>query len=120
MFCPKCQSEYRAGFSECSECHVPLVSALPVPARQPAAPDMRLVTVFEGTDPAICAVASSILDSAKIPFTIIGEGLQDLFAWGRMPAKVNIFVGPIKFQVEEKDATDAATILKDMIGSEGL
>ena len=31
MFCPKCQSEYRAGFTRCSECDVTLVYRLPEP-----------------------------------------------------------------------------------------
>ena len=26
IVCPQCQVEYRAGFAECSDCHVPLVT----------------------------------------------------------------------------------------------
>ena len=29
MFCPQCRSEYRAGFTTCAHCHVPLVAELP-------------------------------------------------------------------------------------------
>jgi len=29
MFCPKCRSEYRAGFTHCSDCNVPLADHLP-------------------------------------------------------------------------------------------
>ena len=29
MFCPSCGSEYRAGYFECGDCHVPLVQELP-------------------------------------------------------------------------------------------
>jgi hypothetical protein len=29
MYCPKCDAEYRPGFSECSDCHVALVDAEP-------------------------------------------------------------------------------------------
>jgi len=28
MFCPLCRAEFRPGFTECSDCHVPLVSTL--------------------------------------------------------------------------------------------
>jgi hypothetical protein len=29
MICPQCKAEYRQGFTECSDCHVPLVASLP-------------------------------------------------------------------------------------------
>jgi hypothetical protein len=29
MFCPACKAEYRSGFTECSDCQVPLVETLP-------------------------------------------------------------------------------------------
>jgi hypothetical protein len=29
MYCPVCKAEYRAGFTECAECRVPLVTELP-------------------------------------------------------------------------------------------
>jgi len=28
MFCPLCKAEFRDGFAECSDCHVPLVTTL--------------------------------------------------------------------------------------------
>lgn len=28
MFCPLCRAEFRAGFTECSDCHVPVVPTL--------------------------------------------------------------------------------------------
>ena len=29
MFCPQCHAEYREGFVECADCHIPLVDRLP-------------------------------------------------------------------------------------------
>jgi len=29
MFCPNCRCEYRAGYAECADCHIPLVEELP-------------------------------------------------------------------------------------------
>jgi hypothetical protein len=46
MFCPKCRVEYREGFYECSDCHVPLVEVLrdespaPEPGAQPEDPNL--------------------------------------------------------------------------------
>jgi hypothetical protein len=34
MFCPECSAEYRAGYTRCSDCDVPLVSALPPEERE--------------------------------------------------------------------------------------
>ena len=31
MFCPRCRCEYRLGFTECADCHVPLVDQMPPP-----------------------------------------------------------------------------------------
>jgi hypothetical protein len=38
MWCPKCRSEYREGFSECADCGVALVAALPIAPTAPPRP----------------------------------------------------------------------------------
>ncbi|WP_159438591.1 hypothetical protein [Desulforamulus ferrireducens] len=45
MFCPKCKSEFTAGISKCTSCHIPLVKDLSEPAsrtieRDPVHPNM--------------------------------------------------------------------------------
>jgi hypothetical protein len=35
VYCPKCGAEYREGFSECSDCRVPLVWEKPTKSEQP-------------------------------------------------------------------------------------
>jgi putative acetyltransferase len=114
MFCPQCRSEYRPGFTECSECHVPLVAVLPPESAVPAEPDARIVTVYRTGDSALIALARSLLDSAGIPNEAKGEGVQDFFALGRVANNFNIVVGPVDIQVEEKDAKEAAALLKDL------
>jgi len=114
MFCPACGAEFRSGFTECADCHVQLVETSPTPRPQPGKADLQIVTVFAAGDPAIIAVARSILESAGIPFTTTGESLQDLFGWGRLPGVTNIVSGPVQFKVAEEDAEEALSLLQDL------
>ncbi len=66
MFCPKCSAEYRAGFTECADCRVPLVAELAETKRRDRRPDMKFKTVFTTTDPALASVAKSVLEAAGI------------------------------------------------------
>jgi hypothetical protein len=72
MYCPECGVEYRAGFTECADCHVPLVEKLPDPAEVPS-PDLELVKVLEGNNAIVEAVAKMSLEQAGIPFYVAGE-----------------------------------------------
>jgi hypothetical protein len=72
------------------------------------------VTVLESGDPAVLAVAKSLLESADIPFFAKGEGLQNLFAGGTL-AGFNPFVGPVELQVSPDDAADARAVLIKLI-----
>jgi len=88
MFCPECRAEYRPGFYECSDCHVPLVGSLPPepvepppgpfwdPAPRPGLPnpDAELVVVFESGDPFVLGLAEGALESGGIPYLLSGEG----------------------------------------------
>jgi hypothetical protein len=72
MYCPECEVEYRPGFTECADCHVSLVDALPPPAEVPS-PDLELVLVLEGNNAIAEAVAKMALEQAGIPFYVQGE-----------------------------------------------
>jgi hypothetical protein len=61
MFCPECQSEYRAGFTECSDCNVPLVDQLP---QNEKVADLVCLRSF-ATDGELF-LAKSVLESAGI------------------------------------------------------
>lgn len=71
------------------------------------------VSVFETSDPALLAVAKSLLESAGIPFFAKGEGLQDLFAMGRLSG-FNPVTGPVELQVSADDAADAQAALIEL------
>ncbi len=109
MICPECNAEFLPGVRRCPDCGVDLIDA------QPAADhEVDLVTVFTGGDQAQIAVAKSLLESADIPFMTLNEGVQDLFALGRLPFGDNVATGPVEIRVGREDAADALAILKDM------
>ncbi|HLK61964.1 MAG TPA: DUF2007 domain-containing protein [Bryobacteraceae bacterium] len=72
MYCPECEVEYRAGFTECSDCHVPLVEQLPMPAEVPS-PNLELVRVLEGNNLIVESVAKMSLEQAGIPYFVENE-----------------------------------------------
>ncbi len=111
MYCPECRSEYREGFFECVDCEVPLVGSLP---EQPPHPDLQLVTVFEGSNPSLLAMAESLLMAEEIPYLKKGEQIQDLFALGRLPSGFNPVIGPVLIQVPEEHAEAARELLADL------
>ena len=74
MYCPQCRCEYRDGFTECSDCHVPLLAG--TPPQEPVDrfdPTLDLVVVLETNDRIQLAFAKGLLEEAGIPFFILGE-----------------------------------------------
>ena len=110
MYCPECGGEYREGFLECADCGVPLVENPPAPEPEEH-PDLELVTVFETGNPALLAVAESLLMDAEILYVKKGEYLQDLFALGRFGTGANLVAGPVAVQVPKESSESAFEIL---------
>ena len=74
MYCPQCRVEYRDGFTECTDCHVPLSPGTPPP--EPAVhstPLLGLVVVLETSDRIQLALAKGLLEDAGIPFFALGQ-----------------------------------------------
>jgi hypothetical protein len=72
MFCPVCKAEYRPGFTECSDCQVALVDALPVAAAEqtsqaPTDPNAREL-FWSGYDPRIFEQFQAALNAAGIQY----------------------------------------------------
>jgi hypothetical protein len=109
MFCPRCGSEYREGFTACPDCEVALVDA--PPPDEHAGPDEEWVTVLETGDPGHLALAHSLLDAEGLTARFPGEGLQSLFGFGSLGAGFNIVVGPAAIQVPAHEAEQARELL---------
>jgi hypothetical protein len=73
VYCPKCQVEYRDGFAECSDCHVPLQAGTPPEESARFDPTIDLVVVLETNDGIQLAMAKGLLEDAGIPFFLLGQ-----------------------------------------------
>ena len=112
MFCPKCGTEYREEAVKCSDCGAPLVAE--PPSKDTDSMEWEdLVTVLSSSDPAVIAVAKSLLEEAGIRYFAKGEGLQDLFALGRVGG-FNPIMGPVEFQVPKASEQQARELLEDL------
>ena len=74
MYCPQCRTEYRDGFTECTDCQVRLVAGTP-PPEPPSRfdPALDLVVVLETNDRVHLAMAKGLLEDADIPFFVLGQ-----------------------------------------------
>ena len=94
MFCPKCKTEYREGFSKCADCDIDLVEKLPEQTY------IDFVSVYKMDNPAILALAKSILQSAGIEYVVKGEGVHAIFGIGsRTGTGFNSPFGHVEIQV---------------------
>ncbi len=76
-------------------------------------PDLEYITVLETANPAILAVAKSLLESAEIEYLTFGEELQDIIGLGRLGFG-NPIVGPVRIRVRREDEAEAKEILRDL------
>ena len=78
MYCPQCRVEYREGFTECTDCNVPLLSGAPQPEPpDPFDPSIELVVVLESIEPVQIALAKGMLEDAGLPFFVL-QGITTL------------------------------------------
>ncbi len=72
MFCPRCKSEYREGFFQCTDCGVDLVAGQP-PKTEDDVNYVEMVEVFSTYNQSDIALIKSILDSERIHYFFSGE-----------------------------------------------
>jgi hypothetical protein len=114
MRCPSCGESVNWTFDECPNCGVALRDARSAP---PPDPNIRLTPVLAVANPALIALAKSLLDAEGIAYLVRGENVQDLFGWGQLGAGFNIVTGPAEFVVREDDAQRARELLRNLTDS---
>ena len=109
MFCPECRTEYREGYTQCSDCQVPLIQDLP--SEPEPQPHMTLVTVLETVDRNLLIVAKSVLDDAEMDYVVEGDSitapLGTVTLYGRRR--------PTRLQVAEKDEHASRGLLSSLL-----
>ena len=105
MFCPQCRSEYRQGFTHCTDCDVDLVAELP--RDDTPHDDPNLVKVYETGDAALIPLIESLLENAKIECVVTNKRRQYV---------TNSQMGFAEFWVREDEAAEAQTLLADLVG----
>jgi len=70
--------------------------------------------VFETGNPAIISLLESLFKDGGIDFSTSSEGLQDLFAGGRLGGGFNYAIGPVMFYVRREDEADARAIVSTL------
>lgn len=107
--CPECGAEYRQGFTECSDCRVPLVGgSAPRTEDEQVPPELELVSVFKAEDLVTLSLAQTILDDAGVVYQVKGKGLQAATAF-----PLNKPVWLLVSQEDEARAEEALMVLEE-------
>ena len=101
MFCPKCRTEYREGFTVCADCTVDLVDELP-PEPQPVFVDYK--EVLATYNPADVAFLKSLLESEGIQYFFKGENFM----------YVRPLADPVRLMVRTDQVDEALELLKNV------
>ena len=104
MFCPKCKAEFRAGFTRCNECDVPLVYQFPVMPAPDVGIDTELVVVRTYNNRFDADIAKMTLEAAGIESMLRSHGSS-------AESRYIPIVAGIELVVRSEDADDADEIL---------
>ncbi len=100
MFCPECKSEYREGFTHCTDCDVDLVHELP----REKAEFVDYEEIIATHNPGDISIIKSILDGEEVDYFFKGE----LFNQLEPP------VQPAILMVKKNQVETAHDLLKDL------
>jgi len=105
MFCPECKAEYVEGITECADCHVPLVWALPQEEEKDFQNEpIEWTPLLTSTYEADIAFVRSVLEGEEIAHWIDGEN-RGIIRRGNMGSV--IYVDSARLQ-------DAQTLIRDL------
>jgi hypothetical protein len=108
MHCPQCLTEYRDGFTECADCHVPLAAGFPA-APPPEEHNVKLVTVLETSDPFLVSLAKATLEDAGIEYVEAGDDAGE-----RLLTAMPVGGHATQFQVEAAREAEARAALEPL------
>lgn len=101
MFCPKCGTEYREGFSVCADCNCDLVDELP-PEEEPEFTEY--VEIMGTYNPADVALVKSILDAENIAYYFNAEHFMNVRPLAEL----------VRLMVKKDEAEKAKEILQGL------
>jgi hypothetical protein len=111
MFCPQCEKKFPWHVMVCPTCDVDTVDRLPGP--EPT-PDVELVPVFATGNPALIALAKSLLDGEEIDYLIRDGAPHDrIYGIGRATG-YEFGMGAAEFWVRADDAERVKELLEDL------
>ena len=104
MYCPKCRTEFREGFFECSDCFIPLVENLP-PEEPKSIPEyIDFKEIMTSYDLGELAIIKSILDDHQITCLVQGEHFSSYY--GGIPTRI---------MVPKDNVNEAIDLLQDFL-----
>ena len=101
MFCPKCRTEYREGYSKCVDCSIDLIDELP---EEPEPEFIEYEEVMGTYNPADVAFIKSLLDSENITYYFNAESFMS----------VRPLVEPARLMVKKDEVESVKMLLKDI------
>lgn len=79
MYCPKCRTEYTKGFTTCTDCEIPLVSALSSESSStPPSEYVKFINLYSPQNEIELSMLRSILDSESISYFIRNDNFGSL------------------------------------------
>jgi hypothetical protein len=121
-WCPNCHSEYREGFTTCSDCGATLVEDLPEPPAEPreeakSSSDESLVAVYEAEDELQAVTLKEVLEQAGVP--VVEKRFRESLMAGSLALVANMVMrSPVaRLYTSPSRADEARQIITDYLAA---